>query len=94
MDEEEYQRPPSFDLDGAFDQDDTSIQAIADEFEWESWRDIIANTDVADFENLRPGEYFSAADAIREAYERGILDFSEIYYDGEAWFLIVTYTED
>lgn len=87
--DESYQRPPDFDLDGAFDQDDLDINAIAAEMGWEDWRDIIANVDELDGFNIRPGHYPYPQDAIREAYYLGILEYVTLYYDGEDWYIVV-----
>lgn len=89
MADEQYQRPDGFDLDGPFDQDDTDISDIAAEMGWTDWRDIIADTDFLDGFEVRPGHYFSAADAIREAYERGILEYTTLWYDGHDWYIVV-----
>lgn len=93
MDEPEFQRPEDFDLDGDFSQGDTDIDDIFDQMGWEDWRDVIANVDFLDGFEVRPGHYFSPQDAIKEAYERGIAEYISLYYDGEAWYLVVSYDE-
>lgn len=91
MDEPEYQRPDDFDLDGDFNQDNADIASILADHDIDDWRDIIANVDFLDGSEVRPGVYFSAADAISEAADRGILDFVFIFWDGEDWRLVVSY---
>lgn len=89
MADEDYQRPPDFDLDGPFDQDDIDIADIAAEMGWTDWRDVIADETMLDGFEVRPGHYTSAADAIREAYERGILEYVTLWYDGVDWYIVV-----
>lgn len=94
----EYNLPDDFDLDAPFDDpqavNPSTVEQIAIEFEWSDWRDIVAENDSFDMVNMRPGIYPFAEDAILDAYDRGILDFCEIWWDGEDWHLIVTYTGD
>lgn len=91
--DEVYQRPEGFDLDGSFSQDDIDIDTIVEKMGWSSWREVIADVESVDGFDLRPGVYFSAADAIREAWDRGILDFTLLFWDGESWQIIVSYPE-
>lgn len=96
-DDEDYQRPDGFDLDGPWDQDsDPEIADLAAQYGWDSWRDVIAPDEGFDETNVRPGAYHTIEDAILEAYNVGILDFSEFLYDplDDEWYIVVTYTED
>ena len=96
-DDEDYKVPDGFDLDGGWDQDsDPTIAALASQFGWTDWRDVIAADGTFDETNVRPGSYHSIEDAIKEAYNVGILDFSEFLYDflEDDWYIVVTYTED
>lgn len=89
-----YQRPDGFDLDGGWSQGaDPTIEQIAAEYEWENWRDVIAADGFFDSGDVRPGSYHSIEDAIKEAYNVGILDWSEFLYDpvDDEWYIIVDY---
>lgn len=94
MPDSDYQVPDGFDLDGPFTQDEADIDAIMAEHEITDWRDIIIPNDFLDGFDVRPGAYFSAADAIAEAEDRGILDYCYIWWDGDDWRLVVYYTDD
>lgn len=91
-DDDEYFKPGDFDLDGPFSQgEDRSLSDLASEFGWTDWRDIIGFEGGYDQDDMRPGIYFTAQDAILEAYNVGILDFSHIVYDEEeeVWHIVV-----
>jgi hypothetical protein len=88
----DYITPPDFDLDGDWSQDQApEVEALASQYGWESWRDVIAPEGFYDETNVRPGVYHTAEDAIKEAYEMGILSFSHILYDplDDEWHLVV-----
>lgn len=96
MPDEDYQRPDGFDLDGPWSQDsDPTIETLAAQFGWEDWRDIIAADGAFDETDVRPGGYHSIEDAIKEAYNVGILDFSEFLYDftDDEWYIVVNYED-
>jgi hypothetical protein len=88
----DYQVPPGFDLDGGWSQgENPTLQDIASEYGWNDWRDIVAFAGGYDETDVRPGIYYSPDDAINEARNAGILDFSHIIYDDqeEVWYLVV-----
>lgn len=97
MPEEGYNLPSDFDLSEGFTagqgENPTSLADIASEMGWTDWYDIVAANDSYDEADLRPGIYTFAEDAIQDAYDRGILEFSEIWFDGEYWHLVVDYEE-
>lgn len=91
-DDEDYKTPSGFDLGGGWSEGENQPLAdIAGEFGWTDWRDIVGFEGGYDETDVRPGIYYSAEDAIFEAYNVGILDFSQIIYDDieEVWYLIV-----
>jgi hypothetical protein len=93
MPDEDYQRPEGFDLDGAWDQDsDPEIETLASQFGWDSWRDVIAPDGDFDETTVRPGSYHTIEDAILEAYNVGILDFTTFLYDplDDEWHMVVS----
>jgi hypothetical protein len=94
MPDDDYYTPPGWDLDGPWEQgNDTSLNDIASEMGWTDWRDVINFEGGYDREDVRPGIYESAYEAILEAYNQGILDYVSIIYDGEddVWYIIVDY---
>lgn len=94
MPDEDYRRPEDFNLDGGWEQgNDPSLADIADAYGWSSWRDVIAPDGGFDEQDVRPGAYHSIEDAIQEAYNVGILEWSTFLYDYEEdeWYIIVDY---
>lgn len=92
MSDDDYRVPDGFDLDGGWDQDtDPSIGDLAAQFGWESWRDVIAAEGDFDETNVRPGAYHTIEDAIQEAYNVGILHFTDFLYDPleDDWYMVV-----
>lgn len=92
MSDDDYNRPPGFDLDGGWPQGEgPSLDSLASDYGWADWRDVIAPAGGYDDQDVRPGVYFTPEDAINEAYNVGILDFSRIVYDDyeEVWYLVV-----
>ena len=92
-----YQRPPGFDLDGSFAQgEDMSLSELAEIYGWEDWRDIIAPNGGFDETDLRPGIYFSPEDAMQEAHDVGIAEYASLWYDPEddVWHLIIDHDSD
>lgn len=90
--DEDYNVPDGWDLDGSFEQGEGySLSDMAVEYGWNTWRDVIAPVGDYDDSMVRPGIYFSADDALSEAYNVGILDFTRIIYDDEeeVWYLVV-----
>lgn len=91
----DYNLPEGFDINDTFGsgqgEDPFNLSAIAIEFEWTDWTDIIAANGTFDPDDVRPGVYAYPEDAIQDAYDRGILDFSTIWWDGEYWHLVVDY---
>jgi len=91
-DDNEYLTPPDWDMEGGWDQgNDISLDDIAAEMGWSDWHDIINFAEGYDANDVRPGIYESAYEAILEAYNQGILDFTTIIYDDaeEVWYLVV-----
>lgn len=94
----EYNLPDGFDLDDDFTTgqgEHGSLADLAANQEWDSWADIVAQNAALDDPNseLRPGSYAFPEDAIWDAYDVGILDFVELWWDGEYWHLLVTYDD-
>lgn len=90
--DDDFLRPPDFDLDGGWGQDASPlIEDLAAQYGWSDWRDIIAPEGFYDETNVRPGTYHTVEDAIQEAYEVGILHFSRVIYDflDDEWHLVV-----
>lgn len=91
-DDNDYQRPDGFDLDGDWSQDnDPTLETLAGQYGWDSWRDVIAADGDFDETNVRPGSYHTIEDAILEAYNVGILDFTDFLYDPleDEWYMVV-----
>lgn len=90
----EYDLPEGFDPDSNdWGQGDIPVSDIAAEYGWSDWGEIIAPIDDYDNDNVRPGIYVTAQDAIRMAYDVGILDFTRIIWESSTgfWKLVVEY---
>lgn len=89
----EYNLPEDFNMDDDFSsgqgEREITLQDIADEFGWTDWRDIIAGNEDLDMDEIRGNVFDYPEDAIFYLYDAGILDFSEIWYDGEQWHVVV-----
>lgn len=98
-DDEDYNLPDDWSLDAPFSQGEGySLDDMATEYGWQDWRDVIAPAGDYTDDMVRPGVYFSADDALSEAYNVGILDFTRIVFGGyedmygdtvEIWYLVV-----
>lgn len=97
--DEDFNLPDGWDLDAPFEQGEGySLTDMAAEYGWNSFRDIIAPVGDYDDSMVRPGVYFSFDDAVSEAYNVGILDFTRVIFAGyedmygdtvEIWYLVV-----
>lgn len=98
-DDEDFNLPDDWDLDAPFSQGEGfSLNDMAAQYGWDSFRDIIAPVGEYTDDMVRPGMYFTFDDAVSEAYNVGILDFTRVIFGGyeemygdviETWYLVV-----
>lgn len=95
-DDEEYLKPNEFDLDATWElYSDPTVAQIAEDQGWNDWREIIGVVGTFDPLDIRPGEYYSIDDAIKEAWAVGIITWSTFVFDYAtgAWHIVVDYIE-
>lgn len=95
----DHNLPGDFDLDDDFSTgqgEHGDLSDLADIMGWDTWNDVVIDNAALETDpdhEIRPGVYAYAEDAIWDAFEVGIIEFINIWWDGEYWHLVVTYDD-
>lgn len=85
-----------FDPDSNQSDTQDEVDAIFQQYEFETWRDVFFDIQgTFDDEYTRPARYNTPEEALFDAWERGILDFTYIVYyeDEDMYGIYIEYEE-